>query len=139
MGVLPLVMGPVAEIINNVIDRVFPDADKQAEDRAKLLLAAQQIDADIAKGQMAINQVEAAHSSLFVAGARPFIMWTCGVAFAYHYVLQPLLAFTISNYTGRMVLLPAIDMEVIGYTLTGMLGIGGSFRTIEKIRGVAGK
>lgn len=139
MGVLPLVIGPVAEIINNVIDRVFPDADKQAEDRAKLLLAAQQIDADIAKGQMAINQVEAAHSSLFVAGARPFIMWTCGVAFAYHYVLQPLLAFTISNYTGRMVLLPAIDMEVIGYTLTGMLGIGGSFRTIEKIRGVAGK
>ena len=139
MGVLPLVIGPVAEIINSVIERVFPDADKQAEDRAKLLLAAQQIDADIAKGQMAINQVEAAHSSLFVAGWRPFIGWTCGAAFAYHYVLQPFISFAISNYTGKMVLLPAIDMEVVGFTITGMLGIAGSFRTIEKIKGVNGK
>lgn len=134
--VAPLIAAALP-IVGELLDRFIPDTaarDKaKAEAEMRLLEIAQQ-------GQMAqveVNKIEASHGSLFVSGARPFILWICGVAFAYHYLLQPFLAFTISNYTGKMVLLPAIDMEVIGYTLTGMLGIGGGMRTFEKIKGVA--
>jgi len=132
---------PFAE---KLVDKLFPDPAAAANAKMELMkleqagaLAELAANTDLAKGQQAINLEEAKSASLFVSGARPFIMWTCGVAFAYHFVLQPFLAFAISNYYGKMVLLPAIDMETIGYTLSGMLGIGGTFRTIEKVKGVA--
>lgn len=136
-----LALLPLAE---KLFDKFIPDPEAKAkailelkkEENAQALqemgIALQQNQA-----QAEINKIEAAHSSLFVSGARPFILWVCGFAFLYHYLAQPFLAFAISNYTGKMVILPAVDMEVIGYTLTGMLGIGGTFRTVEKIRGIA--
>ena len=48
---------------------------------------------ELAKGQLEINKAEAASGSLFKGGWRPFIGWTSGIAFAYHFVLQPLLIF----------------------------------------------
>lgn len=136
-----LALLPIAE---KLFDRFIPDPEQKArailelkKEENQQALQEMQIALQQNQAQAEINKVEAGHSSLFVAGARPFIMWCCGVAFAYHYVAQPLLAFAISNYYGKMVLLPAVDMEVVGYTLTGMLGIGGTFRTVEKIRGVA--
>ena len=41
--------------------------------------------------QAEINKVEAQHRSMFVAGWRPFIGWICGIAFAFHYIVMPLL------------------------------------------------
>ena len=41
--------------------------------------------------QAEINKVEAQSRSVFVAGWRPFIGWVCGVAFAFHYIVMPLL------------------------------------------------
>ena len=101
-GVLDIVAGPVAGLLNNVIDKIFPDKDAQAAQRAELLLKAQEIDAELAKGQLAINQAEASSNRLFVAGWRPFIGWVCGVAFAYHFILQPIIAFILAN-TGHAV------------------------------------
>jgi len=131
-------------VVEKIFDKIFPDPTAAADAKLKFLelqqtgeLAVLAAETDLAKGQMAINLEEAKSASLFVSGARPFIMWTCGVAFAYHFVIQPFLAFAMSNYMGKPAILPAIDMEVIGYTLTGMLGIGGSFRTFEKVKGVA--
>lgn len=135
MGVLGIVAGPVASLLNNVIDRVFPDKDAQAQQRAELLIKAQEIDAELAKGQLAINQAEAANPNLFVSGWRPWIGWVCGVAFAYHFVLQPLLAFTMAAF-GHIVPLPAFDMETLSTVLMGMLGLGG-LRTIEKLKRVS--
>lgn len=130
-------------VVEKIFDRVMPDPQQAANAKLELIklqqsgdLAELAAETDLAKGQLEINKIEAANPNLFVSGARPFILWTCGVAFAYHFVVQPFLAFAMSNYMGKPALLPAIDMEVIGYTLTGMLGIGGSFRTVEKIKGV---
>lgn len=127
--------------IERLLDRVIPDPEQKAKAMLELrsqenaqILQEMQIALQADQGQMEINKIEAASTSLFVSGARPFIMWTCGVAFAYHFVIMPFAAFVLSNYMGKQALLPAIDMEVIGFTLTGMLGIGGTFRTIEKIK-----
>jgi hypothetical protein len=91
----------------------------------RLALAADQ-------SQTAINAQEVTHPNVFVSGWRPFIGWVCGVAFAYHFVLQPLLAFIIDN-SGGNAKLPSFDMQELSTVLMGMLGLGG-LRTIEKLR-----
>ena len=85
--------------------------------------------------QTQIDQAEAQNKSLFVAGWRPFIGWVCGMAFAYHVIVQPLLAFTIAN-TGGNVKLPDFNIQELTTVLMGMLGLGG-LRTIEKIKNVS--
>lgn len=124
--------------ISDLLDRIIPDP--QAREAAKAQLAAEENSVMLQKIQMAlqadqsqmqVNAAEAAHDSVFVAGWRPFIGWVCGVAFAYHFVVQPLLAFLIAN-SGREVQLPAFQMEELSTVLMGLLGLGG-LRTLEKL------
>lgn len=129
-------------VLGTLLDKFFPNAADAAEAKLKLLAMAQtgelaQLDADlkIATGQMAVNQVEAGNSSLFVAGWRPFIGWICGAAFAYKFVLAPAVAFGLTA-AGHPIELPVLDFTEMSTVLLGMLGIGG-LRTIEKIKGVA--
>lgn len=124
--------------VSELLDRIIPDP--QAREQAKLALAREEnaqalqqmqlaLQADQAQTQ--INAVEAQNAHIFVSGWRPFIGWVCGVAFAYHFVLQPLLAFIIAN-SGQEVKLPAFRMEELSTVLMGLLGLGG-LRTLEKI------
>lgn len=85
--------------------------------------------------QLDINKTEAAHRSIFVAGWRPFIGWSCGVALAWNYIAQPILVFTLAQ-TGNLVDLPALDMSQMMPVLMGMLGLGG-LRTFEKYKSVS--
>ena len=74
--------------------------------------------------------------SIYVSGWRPFVGWTCGVALAYHFILQPLLIFIAVASGVTMVGLPALEiMHLIGL-LGGMLGFG-TLRSVEKIKGAA--
>lgn len=123
--------------ITTVVNKIWPDASESQKQQFNLGLAELSANVDLAKAQMAINQQEAASPSLFVAGGRPFIMWVCGIAFAYHFVLQPFMAFILSA-TGNSTPLPVFDMGTLSTVLMGLLGLGG-YRTIEKIKGVAGK
>ena len=85
-------------------------------------------------GQMDINKVEVASSSLFVAGLRPFIGWTCGAAFAFKFIGGPMLVFIAGLY-GHVIDLPEMDFTEMSTILMGMLGIG-ALRTVEKVKGV---
>jgi len=40
--------------------------------------------------QTRINEIEAQHRTVFVAGWRPFIGWVCGFALAYNFVIRDL-------------------------------------------------
>lgn len=85
--------------------------------------------------QIEINREEAKHESIFIAGGRPFIMWVCGVGFAYLTVVEPIARFIASvgfGYTGGF---PTIDTGLLVTTLGGLLGLG-SLRTYEKIKKV---
>jgi hypothetical protein len=136
--VAQIVAGPFATLITNIIDRLFPDKDAQAAQRAELLLQAQQIDLQLSQAQNAVNQAEAANPSVFVAGWRPFIGWVCGVAFAYKYVIQPFLIFMLiaggSHFDATK--LPVLDWSDMGTVLLGMLGLG-TMRSVEKVKGAA--
>jgi len=77
--------------------------------------------------QAEINKIEAQHRSLFVSGWRPFIGWICGFAFAFHYIVMPLL----QSYTDIEIV--EFDTNSLFTVLMGMLGLGG-LRTYEKLK-----
>lgn len=92
------------------------------------------------ESQTDINKIEAGSSSFWVSGGRPFIMWVCGLAFAYASIVEPVLRFSAKvwfNYAGDF---PVIDTNLTMQVLFGILGLG-VMRSAERIKGVipAGK
>lgn len=121
-----------------LVKRIWPDQEKQNEFEQKM--AEMQISGelqrmigefDIAKHQLEVNKEEAKNEKIFVSGWRPFIGWVCGFAFAYHFILQPLLIF-IFSYRGIIVSLPTFNMDALTTVMYGMLGLG-IYRSAEKI------
>lgn len=129
------ILGAVLPVIGTVLDRLIPD--EAAKAKAKAEMEAALLDA-ANKGMLAqldVNKVEAAHRSVFVAGWRPFVGWTCGAALCWHFVLQDLIVFAAA-WAGRPVpLLPELDTDTLLTVLLGMLGLGG-LRSFEKVKGV---
>lgn len=134
---LSLLIGPVTKII----DKLIPD--KEAADKAKIKLIELEQQGDLAelgamvelnKAQAEINKQEAAHKSLFVAGWRPFIGWTCGLGVFWQFVGYPLAAFMVATFATEPVELPAITTESLFELILAMLGMGG-LRTYEKLKG----
>jgi hypothetical protein len=123
-------------IIGDVIGRFLPE-DKEAAAKARQEIEAQLTKhlANIDLAQLEINKTEAAHRSIFVAGWRPFIGWSCGFALAYTYVVQPIAVFALAQ-TGYLIDLPTLSMSEMMPVLMGMLGLGG-LRTFEKFKRVA--
>ena len=122
--------------ILTLLDKVIPDADKKQELAQQIATMAEEHAQQLALAQIEVNKAEAASTSIFKGGWRPFIGWTCGVAFAYHFVVQPVLVFALAAQGGAVPDLPALDMESLMTVLMGMLGLGG-LRTYEKLKGVA--
>lgn len=82
--------------------------------------------------QTKINEAEAQHRSVFVAGWRPFIGWVCGIALAYNFVVRDLIIFVL----GEDKVPDPLQMDHLMTVLMGMLGLG-AFRTYEKIKNVS--
>jgi|TARA_R100001480_G_scaffold48520_1_gene61867 hypothetical protein len=122
-------------VVGDVLDRFFPNKEEkekaQREIEAKLTEHLARIDL----AQLEVNKQEAAHRSLFVAGWRPFIGWTCGLALFYTYLAQPVAMFVMAQ-TGDLVQLPHVDLSMMMPVLLGMLGLGG-LRSFEKYKGVS--
>jgi hypothetical protein len=131
IGLVSSLIGPVT----GILDKFVEDKDAKNAMAHEIATMAEKAAHDAAMAQVDVNKAEAQHRSVFVAGWRPFIGWTCGVALAYHFVVAPLIVFavTVSGYT--MPDLPAFDMGSLMTVLMGMLGLGG-LRTIEKAKGL---
>jgi hypothetical protein len=85
--------------------------------------------------QIEVNKEQAKHSSLFVSGARPAIMWVCCLGLFWSFFLAPFLNWLII-VTGSDVSLPAIQTEGLLTLTLSLLGLGG-YRSFEKFKGVA--
>jgi hypothetical protein len=128
-------------VIGNVIEKIFPDPVKAQEAKLELFKLEQQgqlaaLDADLkmALGQMEINKVEAANSSLFVSGWRPAVGWVCVAGLTYTFIGQPILSWM--STMNQVPVPPELDLDSLVTLLAGLLGLGG-FRTYEKVKGVA--
>jgi hypothetical protein len=125
-----LFSGGVSEPINavtNLIDAVVTTDDERAQaDRLKERLRQQP-----ALVQAEITKVQAMHRSTFVAGARPFMMWVCGMGFAIAFVVNPLLQWLVPD-----VGTPTLPLDVMLELSLTMLGMS-ALRSFEKTKGLA--
>jgi len=122
---------------NTLISRIFPDPSQAADAKLKLLELQQSGELATMTAQTDINKAEAANSSVFVSGWRPFVGWVCGSAFGLHYLLIPIANFVLVACGYKEVIL-SFDMQTLLTLLFGLLGLSG-YRTIEKVQGVASK
>lgn len=136
-------IGSIFDFGSKIIDKLFPDKD--AADKAKVaLLQLQQqgefkqmeLEFNNAIEQMKVNAIEASSSSIFVAGWRPAIGWVCVSAYAFNYLLLPLMNWGAKWIEPTAPIILSLDTGELTTLLFGMLGIGG-LRTYEKIKKVA--
>ena len=128
---LTALIGPVSNLLGKFIE----DKDMKNKLAHEVATMAETHAQELAKGQIEINKAEAQHKSIFVAGWRPFIGWTCGIALCWYFVLQPVVMF-LSAYIGFQIPeLPEFDMGSLMTILGGLLGLGG-LRTYEKQKGL---
>ena len=122
-------------VVGDVLDRFFPNKEERAkaEREIEAKLTAHLASIDLA--QLKVNKQEASHRSLLVAGWRPFVGWTCGLALFYTYLVQPMATFVLAQ-TGHLIQLPPVDLSAMMPVLLGMLGLGG-LRSFEKYKGVS--
>jgi hypothetical protein len=121
-------------IFGPIINNLFPDKTQEEKDQIALQMQQASIAAQAQASQNDTNKIEAASSSLFVAGWRPMVGWVCGTAFAVQFVFGPLGTW-IAALIGHPVVFPTMDFGTILPILLGMLGLG-VMRTSEKIKGV---
>ncbi|MCE2517327.1 MAG: hypothetical protein J4F41_05685 [Alphaproteobacteria bacterium] len=114
----------------DLVDVLFTSDEERLDKQA--VLARISLKADQVQAQ--INQAEARHPSRFVAGWRPFIGWVCGVALAWHFLLQPITLHAMAMARLEMPPLPVFDLTQLNTILFGMLGLG-TLRTAEKAAG----
>ena len=129
MNLVGNLIGPVT----GLLDKVIEDKDQKAQLAHEIATMSDNHAQQALMGQLEINKAEAASGSLFKGGWRPFIGWVCGFAFAYHFVLQPLIVFGVTAAGVDMPELPSFDMGSLLTVMMGMLGLGG-LRSVEKLK-----
>lgn len=134
---IPGMVSSVSSTISTIVSRIWPDATEA--ERAKLALLSQELSQEfqVQLEQIKVNVESAKHQNVFVAGARPAIMWVCGAALAYAAIVEPVLRFTAQVIFGYMGAFPSLDTDITLQILLCMLGLG-SMRTAEKIKRVNG-
>jgi hypothetical protein len=120
-------LGEVADLAGTIVNKIWPDASQAQKDALAFQLAQMQAQTDT-------NKAEAGNQSVFVAGWRPFIGWVCGSAFAWTFVLGPMVSYA-AKLAGITVALPVLDLSELTPVLLGMLGLG-AMRTVEKVNGI---
>ncbi len=140
MGFDPL--SALFELGKTAIEKIWPDPSKRAEEMLKLEqlkqsgdLAKMQAEVSLMLGQIEINKVEAQHPSVFVAGARPAVMWIGAFGLAYAAIIEPVARFVakvICGYSGDF---PMLDTTITMQVLFGILGLG-AYRSYEKVKEV---
>tara|TARA_R110000796_G_scaffold53017_2_gene124729 strand:+ start:748 stop:1185 length:438 start_codon:yes stop_codon:yes gene_type:complete len=125
-----------------IIDKFIPDQKAKADAIFKLKNLEQEgnlaeLNAYVTQlsGQIEINKIEAASTSLFKSGWRPFIGWVCGSAFAYKFIVQPFLLFLVAlgGLDFDISILPVLQWQELSAVLFGMLGLGG-MRSFDRVK-----
>lgn len=138
MGILGSILDTVTSPLKDIISEVVVDKDKKNELLYKIKELEDRADERVHEEVMAqieVNKVEAASSSIFVAGWRPFVGWASGAGLVYSAIIEPTASWIarIAGYTGTF---PVINNELLLYVLGAMLGVG-AMRSYEKVKGVA--
>ena len=126
LGIVESVVG----IAGKVLDKFVEDKDLKRKLNAEL--KSQIISLDLAQAQTNLEQAK--HSSVFIAGARPAIMWICAFGLGWQFVFQPVAVWMFAM-SGSDILLPIFETEGLMPLTLSLLGLGG-MRSFEKFKGI---
>ena len=129
----------------DIVDRILPDKEKQAEQRAAAFTQMRDIvarrESDLLAASLAlnlaqaeINKVEAASTSLYKSGWRPAVGWACALGVAEVFLVWPLWAWgaQLAHWPEP----PKLDIGYLFPLLTALLGLAG-LRSFDKVKGNA--
>jgi len=134
LGLVDFSLGDIGGLITGIREAITGKKLEDPTEMAKIQLQLEQLENALRTGQLEINKAEAQHPSIFVAGARPFLMWGCGFALLYAALFEPLMRFVATvmfHYAGPF---PQIDSSLTGQVLLGLLGLG-AYRSYDKQKG----
>ena len=126
-GIIASVLG----VAGTVLDKLVEDKDLKIKLAAEL--ETQFLALDLAQAQTNLEQAK--HPSLFVAGARPSIMWICAFALAWQFIGAPIASWVVVMWYPA-VTLPVLETGELTGLVLALLGLG-TMRTAEKWKGVA--
>lgn len=124
-----LIGGSITETakgVADVVDKFVETPDEKAAFKTVMAKMAQ----EPGLAQVELNKVGAAHRSIFVAGARPFLLWVCGVGLAFAFIVNPVIQWTTAAPG------PELPTGIMLELVIAMLGLAG-LRTAEKMVGVS--
>lgn len=125
---------PIIDIIGKAVG-LIDDLHTSDEEKREIALKELQEVGQQLKAQVEVNNTEASHASIFVAGWRPAVGWVCGFALAYAAIIDPLLRFIAQVGFGYTDVFPMVDTNLTMQVLLGMLGLAG-MRSWEGQKGV---
>lgn len=120
-------LGAVAESAKSILGMFFPDKTQQERDQLAASLA-------VLNAQTTIDNTEAASSDR-LQHWRGGLGWVCAFAYAWNFVLQPLIVAGAA-IAGQHLALPPLDIAPLATLTLGMLGLGGLHVT-ERVKGAA--
>jgi len=126
LGIADSVIGIAGKVLDKFVE------DKDLKKKLDHELRSQIISLDLAQAQANVEQAK--HSSVFIAGARPAIMWICAFGLGWQFVFQPVAVWALALSSSDIVL-PVIQTEGLMSLTLALLGLG-SMRTAEKWKGV---
>ena len=128
---LQALIGPVTSLVGKFIE----DKDRKNKLAHDLATLASRHAQELAKSQIETNKEQAKHPSLFVAGARPAIMWICALGLFTQFFLLPIAEWATAIWMPG-VDLPKLNTEGLMTLTLSLLGLGG-MRSFEKSKNVA--
>lgn len=122
--------GLAGQIRSAITGDISPEAKAKLEEIQANADAAQQ------QAQALIDQAEATNPNLFVSGWRPAVGWVCATAFAFNFLVSPIVQLVAIIINSKFTIVQ-FDLTTMLPVLLGMLGLG-AYRTIEKNNGSVG-
>jgi len=126
IGIVESVVGVAGKVLDKFVE------DKDLKRKLEAELKSQIISLDLAQAQANIEQAK--HSSVFIAGARPAIMWICAFGLGWQFVFQPITVW-LFTVLGSDLVLPVLKTEGLMPLTLSLLGLG-SMRSFEKYKGI---
>ena len=126
LGIAESVIGVAGKVLDKFVE------DKDLKTKLDAELRSQLINLDTLQAQT--NMEQAKHDSIFVAGARPAIMWICAFALGWQFIFAPIISWGLVIWY-PIVELPSLQTAELTSLVLALLGLGG-MRSFEKSKGV---
>lgn len=141
-----MALDPISAVLDlgvMAIKRIWPDPIDQAREMRRLEemkengeLKRLEMEVNILLAQIKVNEKQAEHKSIFVAGARPAAIWAGVFAMIWSGIVHPILTWVwaFAEMTGDAP--PLMDTGALVTMLGGLLGVSG-MRSFDKQKGTA--